>query len=220
VKFKLEELINLGYNERFKAKGDNPGDRWYAKVRVTYDLTRGRTETDLIGMDNIYFDFSMKTSKNGEMVKDYGKRWIKVYIPKATVKQFVNKFKDCTGWDVSAKMFTVDDGQGLYSINAKIDEQDPPMVTSVIKVEDVNRNPIGGAWSLNERGSIQTLCADPNYQCIPKGTGFFSISMNVVTVLNSTVAPKASPSNPCRVTFTLLRARLFGLESSIHTVGY
>jgi hypothetical protein len=102
------------------------------------------------------------------------------------------------------------------SIIAKIDEQDPPMVTSVIKLEDVNRNPRGGAWSLKERGNIQTLCADPNYQFIYKGTGFFSLSMNVVTVMNSTVATKASPTIPCRVTFTLLNARIFGLERSIH----
>jgi hypothetical protein len=181
------------------------------------EVVDDQDQVDLVAFDNIYFDLVPKTSKSGTMAKNYGKTWINVYFPSRTLKTFLEVFKGSTGWGVSSKVFTKDDQQGLISISANIDEEEQPKLYAVIEQVDDDEQPTGRI-EITSQGTIQQLCHDPECQSIYRGTGFFSLSMNVITAVGTSVAPEPSQTTSCRLKFSLLNVRAFGVAEDINPV--
>jgi hypothetical protein len=217
VSFVLEELSNLGYEEQYKSKHDAPGDRWYSEVKMMYTVSDEQHLFDVVAFDNIYFDLVPKISRSGTVSKNYGETWINVYIPYNTLKTFLAVFKKSTGWGVSASIFVKYDHQSLVSISASISEDEEPKLYSVIPEVDEHDTPTGRVEILNQ-GTIQNLCQNPDFQSIYVGTGFFSLSMNVITGLSSTIAPAPGPTSACRIKFGLISVRAFGISNNVTPV--
>jgi hypothetical protein len=217
VGFFVKELTNLGYDEQYKSKNNPSGDRWYSEVKMKYTLPSGPHNFDIVAFDNIYFDMIPKTSKSGMVAKNYGKTWINVYLPSKTVRAFLKSFKDSTGWGVSSRVSTKDEEQDLVSISANIDEEEPPRFYYVMQVLDADDKPVGSV-QIQDGGSVQAVCQDPDYQTIYRGTGFFNLSMNVITGVNSTTAPEPSVTTSCRLKFNLLNAPVFAAAENVNPV--
>lgn len=83
-------------------------------------------KTDVVAIDNVFIDLGSKVKKSGDLVKNYGRSWVNIYIPCKVVKSFSDKFSTNTGWSVSGKGLIPDDMQGLVSVVANMDEGDPP----------------------------------------------------------------------------------------------
>jgi hypothetical protein len=217
VTFVIGELTNLGYEEQYKSKDDPPGDRWFTEVKMKYTLSSGPTIFDIVLFDNIYFDLTPKTRKSGQMTKNYGKTWINVYFPSKAMKTFLEVFKQSTNWGVSSKVFIKDENQGLISISANIDKDEQPKLYSVSPEVDKDDN-FTGRIEIESQGTIQSLCQEPDCQSIYRGTGFFTLTMSVITAIGSTTAPEPNQITPCRLKFSLLNIRAFGTSDKITPV--
>jgi hypothetical protein len=118
---------------------------------------------------------------------------------------------------VSSSIFVKDDHQELVSISANISEDEEPKLYSVIPEVDDQDIHTGRIEILNQ-GTIQSLCQNSDFQSIYLGTGFFSLSMNVITGLNSTIAPEPGPTSACRIKFGLLSVCAFGTSNDVTPV--
>jgi predicted GIY-YIG superfamily endonuclease len=209
--FTLKSLTNLGYREMYKSKSDPPGDRWYAEVKVTYNIKNHIVESDLFGVDSVYFDLNEKVTKSGTSVKNYGITWINIYFETTAIKKLLRYFKRDTKSPVTNKVFTVDEAQGLYSISANIHKKKP------IKVVILKKSKSGGRVVL-DMGDIKQVYDDVEHRKIYKGTAFFTMSMNVIADLESNVEPTPEAGFTCRLTFNLERCLFYGVDNSIQSV--
>ncbi len=217
LKFKEPELVNLGYDERYKSKNDLPGDRWYSEIGVFYTDPKVNTQLDLVAIDNVYFDLNLKMTKEGTNAKNYGSTWINIYIPDETMKQFLTAIKEGTKWSVSSHGFNKDEVQHLTSISANMSVDDPPYFNTFHKQLDENNNIIGA--SIKEVDPISVVMKNQALRSIYKGTAFFSISMNVLTQVGSSATPTPSENVKARIKFNLLDTRILGPAKNINTVS-
>lgn len=217
VSFKLTGMKNLGYNQRFFSKSDPVGDRWFSDVSVHYNLSSGTCESSIFAVDDMYFDFAKMVTKTGSMVKNYGTTWMNVYFPEATTAAFSKSFLSSTNWYISERAYAQDENQKLHSFSVNIDNVDRPKVESFMDEMDEENRPTGKMAFVN-KGVVQDIFSNPGKGAIYKGTGFFSVSMNVITPFNRFDAPKPSVECPCKVKFTLLRARIFSKATRINPI--
>ncbi|KAG7374449.1 hypothetical protein IV203_013544 [Nitzschia inconspicua] len=132
----VDKLIHLPYDERYKSKNEDPGDRWYSDVKVKYIIGGYPRTLELMAIDNCYVDLIPKHSKSGSVAQNYGRTWVNVYIPKSIMKSMIEKFKADTNWGISNKGLNVDSTQGLTSITANIDDIDHPPFYAMAKEFD------------------------------------------------------------------------------------
>jgi hypothetical protein len=119
-------LACLPYDEKYRSKSDEPGDRWYSVIEVNYNILNTKCTFNVVGVDNVYIDMVPKISKDGSVAKNYGISWLNLYFPKGTLRQIFASFKQSTSWNVSNSGLTVDDEQGLVSTVVNMDLEDTP----------------------------------------------------------------------------------------------
>jgi hypothetical protein len=225
VKFVVDGLKNLGYNEAYKCKGAEPENRWYSKVDLAYNdvnVPEGESKTyDLMAMDNVYLDLIPKTSKSGAPVSNYGITWLNMYIPVDTLSTFCAKFRDDTGWGVDATTFTKDAAQGVSSTTVSMDATAQPMFRRVAKEVDEDGE-FTGAVHINTPGTVQELAAENDTQAIYHCTCFFNVSMSVMTPIGHAKKPLPTdrPAKLAKLKFTLLGVRAFNEEDDIVPVQF
>ena len=146
------------------------------------------------------------------MLKDYGSKWVYVYLPQMTYDKVVSYVKTGTGYDVSTEGTVNDPNRNLVAIEAKLHhepEQPKPSFWVVKEKEDDS----GKDVSFSRMGSVQEVNAKPRQQRVHRGVGIFSVSMEVEGTRNSMPAP--GTGEEANLSFTLVSVRTWGITDCV-----
>jgi hypothetical protein len=214
--FVLSPLSHIAYDEKYKSKGDEPGDRWFTQVSLSYKEVRS-IDLPVIAIDNVFIDLSPRINKDGTPVKNYGKTWVNAYFPKSTMKVITEKFKSDTKWSVSNKGITVDEQQSLASIVLNMNLEDGPRFY-VMSKEENDRGEFTGRIVTTNKGSVQSMYAQEEYRAIYKATLFCNLSMSVLTSVGTTVVPVPDKNAYARLKFSLASVKAYAVAPDIKSV--
>jgi hypothetical protein len=215
-------LINLGHDPKYRCKADvEDADRWYSKVNVNYTIGSKVITSPVLAFDEIYFDLTNKTCYDNTPITNYNKTWTNVYIPEEFFKSFCDDFRRDTGWDVSAQNITHDATQGLYSLAVNLDANEPPYFTVVANRkecdDDDDAEIFTGPPVLQRLGSVQSIAQE--YACIDKGTGFFTVSMHVMTPVGQRSAPTNNGTFTARIKLSLMGTCIVGCSKIVQSIS-
>ena len=150
--------------------------------------------------------------KHGQpMLKEYGNSWVYVYLPGLTLDKFKSYLKTGTGWDVSDEGTVYDPNRNLVAIEAKMHHESGQPKPSFWVVKDKDAS--GRDISFSRIGSVQEVNAQPHQQCIHRGIGIFSVSMEVEGTPNFEPTPGAG--DEAKLTFTLVSVRTWGITDCV-----
>lgn len=67
--FIVDDMISFPYDERYRGKGEEPGDRWWAEVNLAYTVASGTTAPfHAMGVDNVILDLTKRMKKDGTLL--------------------------------------------------------------------------------------------------------------------------------------------------------
>lgn len=103
---------------------------------------------------------------------------MQIYLTKHGASKFIDKFNEDMIWDIKASMSTVDNREGLKSLQESLDDGSPPIWTTMFmpKFEDEDQQ-----IELKHCDSVSDNIKHPGPQRIYRGTSFFTINYNLVT---------------------------------------
>jgi len=188
------------------------GQVWNGELDFTYDINGDHCNLAYVSMD-VCVDLTAKlVHKHGQpMLKEYGNSWVYVYLPGLTLDQFKSYLKTGTGWDVSDEGTVYDPNRNLVAIEAKMHHESGQPKPSFWVVKDKDAS--GRDISFSRIGSVQEVNAQPNQQCIHRGIGIFSVSMEVEGTPNFKPTPGAG--DEAKLTFTLVSVRTWGITDCV-----
>ena len=191
---------------------------WSDNLTFTYLIDGDACNLDYIGMD-VCIDLTKKHAKPGSSAfDDYGKSWVYVYVPEATIDKVKAYVKAGTGWDVVNNGFKVDYNRKLTSIEAKMHQAPQPEPSFWVATDNdmynkyVNPKMTPGV-QFTRSGSIQEVVEQPAQQRVHRGVGFFAVSLEVPK--SSDVKPKAGFGAEATLSFTLISVRTWGVTDCI-----
>ncbi len=202
---------------QFSASLTHPGHGqiWESEINFAYDVNGERCNIPYIGID-VCVDLKPKAvHKHGvPMLKDYGNSWVFVYLPEMTYVMIKSYVKAGTGWDVSDEGSVYDPNRNLVAIEAELYNQSgqPKPSFWVAKGNEAVYGG-GGDSSFSRIGSVQEVSAQPDQQCIHRGVGIFSVSMEVQGTEN--LQPSPSSGGKAKLSFTLVSVRTWGITDCV-----
>jgi hypothetical protein len=196
---------------------DHNTGAWSDNLTFTYLIDGDACNLDYMSMD-VCIDLAKKHAKPGSSTfDDYGKSWVYVYVPEATIDKVKAYVKAGTGWDVINKGFTVDYNRKLISIEAKTHQapQPEPSFWVAAETDMYNKytNPKTSDVQFTRSGSIQGVVEQPAQQRVHRGVGIFAVSLEVPK--SSDVKPKAGFGAEATLSFTLISVRTWGVTDCI-----
>eukprot|EP00984_Skeletonema_dohrnii_P028519 scaffold18555_cov146-Skeletonema_dohrnii-CCMP3373.AAC.11 len=190
------------------------GKAWNGELDFTYDINGDHCNLAYVSMD-VCVDLTAKlVHKHGQpMLKEYGNSWVYVYLPGLTLDMFKSYLKTGTGWDVSdeGEGTVYDPNRNLVAIEAKMHHESGQPKPSFWVVKDKDAS--GRDISFSRIGSVQEVNAQPHQQCIHRGIGIFSVSMEVEGTPNFEPTPGAG--DVAKLTFTLVSVRTWGITDCV-----
>eukprot|EP00985_Skeletonema_marinoi_P003404 scaffold1458_cov78-Skeletonema_marinoi.AAC.1 len=188
------------------------GQVWNGELDFTYDINGDHCNLAYVSMD-VCVDLTAKlVHKHGQpMLKEYGNSWVYVYLPGLTLDKFKSYVKTGTGWDVSDEGTVYDPNRNLVAIEAKMHHKSGQPKPSFWVVKDKDAS--GRDISFSRIGSVQEVNAQPHQQCIHRGIGIFSVSMEVEGTPNFEPTPGAG--DEAKLTFTLVSVRTWGITDCV-----
>ena len=188
------------------------GQIWNGELDFTYDINGDHCNIAYVSMD-VCVDLTAKlVHKHGQpMLKEYGNSWVYVYLPGLTLDKFKSYLKTGTGWDVSDEGTVYDPNRNLVAIEAKMHHESGQPKPSFWVVKDKDAS--GRDISFSRIGSVQEVNAQPHQQCIHRGIGIFSVSMEVEGTPNFKPTPGAG--DEAKLTFTLVSVRTWGITDCV-----
>eukprot|EP00985_Skeletonema_marinoi_P012395 scaffold5974_cov92-Skeletonema_marinoi.AAC.2 len=188
------------------------GQVWNGELDFTYNINGDHCNIAYVSMD-VCVDLTAKlVHKHGQpMLKEYGNSWVYVYLPGLTLDKFKSYLKTGTGWDVSDEGTVYDPNRNLVAIEAKMHHESGQPKPSFWVVKDKDAS--GRDISFSRIGSVQEVNAQPHQQCIHRGIGIFSVSMEVEGTPNFEPTPGAG--DEAKLTFTLVSVRTWGITDCV-----
>ena len=188
------------------------GQVWNGELDFTYNINGDHCNIAYVSMD-VCVDLTPKlVHKHGQpMLKEYGNSWVYVYLPGLTLDKFKSYLKTGTGWDVSDEGTVYDPNRNLVAIEAKMHHESGQPKPSFWVVKDKDAS--GRDISFSRIGSVQEVNAQPHQQCIHRGIGIFSVSMEVEGTPNFEPTPGAG--DEAKLTFTLVSVRTWGITDCV-----
>jgi len=217
ISFSLDTLKHLAYDQNYKAKNEDPADKWWSPLNIKYNGLGGLS-SPVVAFDGVYLDLTPHMKKGGSPMKGYGLSWANVYIPSKTMKEFTSKVKEFTQWTVSSKGLNADKGQGLVSIVGNINQEGPPRFYSMSMETNEHDEPSGRIVTKSV-GNVVSVASDSELQAIYKCTMFCTVSVSVVTAVGTTVCPTPSNTTYARLKFNVLSIKAYGVAENVRTIS-
>jgi len=196
------------------------GQIWDSEINFTYDVNGEQCNLAYIGID-VCLDLKPKAiHKYGQpMLKGYANSWVYVYLPKMTFEMIKSYVKAGTGWDVSDEGTFYDPNTNHVAIEAEMYNQSGQPKPSFWVVKGNEAVSGGGRdLSFSRIGSVQEVSAQPNQQCIHRGVGIFSVSMEVQGTQN--FRPSPASGDKAKLRFTLVSVRTWGITDCVAPIVY
>ena len=191
-------------NEVSFAHPGNNSPVWRGDLDFTYKIEGEQYNLGFVGMD-VCVDLTPKrVEKDGELLlKDYGKTWCFVYLPRETLDKFKHYVKVGAGWSVSPEGTVEDDEIDLVAIKASLHNENgqpkPSFWVSKDKKSSIENR------SFSRIGTVQEMNDNSEQQRVHRGIGIFSVSIEVEGTSDS--QPTPGMRKEANLSFTLVSVR-------------